>query len=172
MKNKNHVTRTIFLDVDGVLNNCWTRERSINGYIGIDPQRVKVLRQIQERTGARIVLSSTWREMWEPEYENCLSDGKYLTDCLAKEGITVWDKIPGYSGSNRGEEIRSYAHDHKCRSYIVLDDNQYPDSTANGIHEKGTWANWVRTECYSSSGGLRPEHVEKALQLFEQQEAR
>ena len=172
MKKENQVERTIFLDVDGVLNNYRTRERSRNGYIGIDPQRVKVLRQIQEQTGASIVLSSTWREMWEPEYENCLADGKYLTDCLAMEGITVADKIPGYSGSNRGEEIYLYAKDHKCRSFIVLDDNHYPDFTANGIREKGSKANWIHTEFYSTDGGLRPEHVEKAIRLFRQQETR
>ncbi len=162
--------RIIFLDVDGVLNNCGTRERSNRGMIGVDPKKVRLLKNLQEASGARIVLSSTWREEWEPSYEDCGPDGKYLSDSLANGGVEVFDKIPGWSGIHRGEEIRQYAKQCGCRSFLVLDDQKFPDFTVNGIRESGSRANWIHTDFYSRRGGLRKEHIPLALQLFEQQE--
>ena len=101
--------RMIFLDVDGVLNNIATRERSNNGMIGIDPVKVQLLKEIKDQTGARIVLTSTWRNEWEPDYESCGLDGKYLSDSLTSGGVEIHDRIPGLSGIHRGSEIRRYA---------------------------------------------------------------
>ena len=50
----------IFLDVDGVLNNAYTTDR-IKGYIGIDDNKVRLLKQIVDYFDAKIILSSTWR---------------------------------------------------------------------------------------------------------------
>lgn len=52
--------KVIFLDVDGVLNRNSTTER-FGPYIGIDLELVENLKYILEETGAKIVLSSTWR---------------------------------------------------------------------------------------------------------------
>lgn len=51
--------KTIFLDVDGVLTN--------SGYLNyetrhINPEKVRLLSQIVKKTGAVIVLTSTWKD--------------------------------------------------------------------------------------------------------------
>lgn len=50
--------KVLFLDIDGVLN-C--HDARPNGYCGIHPGKVRLLDQIVERTGCRIVLASAWR---------------------------------------------------------------------------------------------------------------
>ena len=159
--------RIIFLDIDGVLNTLRTRQRSNRGMIGIDPKRVALLREMIDATGAVIVLTSTWRNEWDPDYEKCGPDGKYLADSLTAGGVTVYDKIPGLSGIHRGGEIRRYAKEHACRSFIVLDDEQFPDYTINGIRESGPRANWIHTQFYTGRGGLRRKHIDMALKYFE-----
>ena len=55
----------LFLDIDGVLNNYDTTERC-QGFIGIDPDKVKLLKHIIDVTHAEIILTSTWKYEWEP----------------------------------------------------------------------------------------------------------
>ena len=50
--------KVIFLDIDGVLTTCSYHNPDTNH---IDPQRVCILSQIVNRTGAKIVLISTWK---------------------------------------------------------------------------------------------------------------
>ena len=51
--------KVIFLDVDGVLNDDYTADRSPAGFIGIDDGMVANLERIVRKTGAKIVLSSS-----------------------------------------------------------------------------------------------------------------
>jgi Swiss Army Knife RNA repair-like protein len=51
--------KAIFLDIDGVLNCKKTPNPRKLPYI--DPHLLKHLETVLERTGARVVLSSTWR---------------------------------------------------------------------------------------------------------------
>ena len=44
--------KLIFLDVDGVLNYSGCKARSATGCLGIDDEKVKLLRQIIDQTGA------------------------------------------------------------------------------------------------------------------------
>lgn len=46
-----------FLDVDGVLNNSRQRDA-----MSIDPQCIKLFAELVIKTGAYIVMSSTWRK--------------------------------------------------------------------------------------------------------------
>jgi hypothetical protein len=50
--------KVIFLDIDGVLN-CWATTERWRGYIGIDPKLAQRFAELV--TGAKVVLSSTWR---------------------------------------------------------------------------------------------------------------
>ena len=53
--------KVIFLDVDGVLNNADTKDRSPSGYKGVSGEMIRNLREIVRKTGAQIILSSDWR---------------------------------------------------------------------------------------------------------------
>ena len=57
--------KIIFLDIDGVLNSIdyFEHTKHCKGYSEINPKKVKLLKEIVDRTGAEIVLSSTWRDL-------------------------------------------------------------------------------------------------------------
>lgn len=61
----------IFLDIDGVLNPYPNQRRNMEAgtddtsILKLDSKCMKVLKRIIEKTGAKLVLSSTWRcEEW------------------------------------------------------------------------------------------------------------
>ena len=74
----------LFLDIDGVLNCSTTKNRIVPGgaIIGVDPYKVLLLNRIIEATGAKIVLSSSWRHY--PSLEEHLSE--FTIPYIAKTG--------------------------------------------------------------------------------------
>ena len=52
--------KVIFLDIDGVLNCSKTRNPRKLPYV-VDKRLLALLKRMLKRTGAKIVLSSTWR---------------------------------------------------------------------------------------------------------------
>ncbi len=109
--------KIIFLDIDGVLNCAKTFERTTHGVIGVDPYRVLILHRILEATGAKIVLSSSWRHMDD--------------DYLKRELRTIeWIDITGNCCAGiRGVEIYKWIRDnvpHETKDdlkYAILDDD-------------------------------------------------
>lgn len=58
--------KVIFLDVDGVLNNDGYFERTKNekqNRIELDDENIKCLKEIIDLTGAKVVVTSTWKEL-------------------------------------------------------------------------------------------------------------
>lgn len=111
--------KVIFLDVDGVLNTIFTTRRVYN-YTFVDTRKVLRLRNIVERTGAKLVLSSTWRIRDLPIHQ--------LTyDALKAEfervRCPVWeDCTPIMPGAKRWQEINAWLLLHEVEDFIILDD--------------------------------------------------
>jgi hypothetical protein len=111
--------KIIFLDIDGVLNSS----RSVVAYGGypypngnwrkFDQIALKLIRIVCNRTGAKIVLSSTWRLHVDP-----VEFGEKLK-------LPIIDKTCQLFGSRRGQEIQSWLDENKCDRYVIIDD--YPD---------------------------------------------
>lgn len=122
--------KVIFLDIDGVLNFDDTEARLPDGCLGIAEAPLKKLKKIVHETGARIVLSSSWRKFWAINDE--IFDGidklnnEYLVKKLGRHGLHIMDKIGGQSSSTRYQDIKDYL---ACRSnishYVVLDDEVF-----------------------------------------------
>lgn len=126
--------KLVFLDIDGVLNNHprWTKGPEL-----MRPQ-CQLLQAIIERTGAKIVLTSSWRK-W-------IEDGSMtfvgFSRLLYTHGIRT--EVVGHCGpcvsgpadpGERGEHIRTYlAMTPDCK-YVVLDD--LPISLPNSIRTDG-----------------------------------
>ena len=154
--------KIIFLDIDGVLNSVMydahrLEERADNR---IDMTRVKLLADIVNATGAKIVLSSTWREDWDKSPEFCGSDGEYINECLAKHNLSIMDKTSCFSYSDdRQYEIRAWLtyHDSEVESFVILDDI----NSGWGVLS----SNVVITNPYGY--GLEESHVQKAIDLLE-----
>jgi hypothetical protein len=149
--------KTIFLDVDGVLN-CDETDDVIFGYMGIEYCAVKMLREIVEETDAQIVLCSSWKEDWykdEKDKQDRLAN--YLDKRLAEEGLTIVDKTVDKVW-NRGEGIINYLKEHpEITTWIILDDEIYDD-----YEETGCLQHLVQTAWYD--GGLKEVHVAKAIE--------
>lgn len=129
--------KAIFLDLDGVLNteifvSCYWHICKSAGYIKkeakelrqflmrdefgnlFDPMTIRCLKYIIEETGAKIIISSTWRAsglkvmqlMWE------------MRDIPGE----VIDITP-FLNTERGEEIAEWLRNNEVESYVIIDDD-------------------------------------------------
>ena len=129
------MSKVIFLDVDGVLNDVQTDERSPDGFIGIDPLMVGHLKFVVDQTGANVVLTSTWKSEWDRDSSKRSDDGNYLHDTLLAQGVEIIDKTEDQV-ADRGHGIIRYLEAHpEIEKWIVLDDEVYFDFKECGIME-------------------------------------
>lgn len=106
--------KVVFLDVDGVLNNFSLIHQ--NGFHYIDPDMVGRVSVIVRQTGAKIVLSSTWRLAG--------SDRKLVDAALGGQGMFVHDSTP-HLGSYRSQEISDWLRNNPgVERYAILDDDE------------------------------------------------
>lgn len=149
-------SNVVFLDIDGVLNSvAYDRERTDKDG-NIDVSRFVLLRQIVDATDAQIVLSSSWREHWEPEDEKCDQIGKELNRAFREAGLGIADKTP--MTGNRQEEISAWLDEHpNIANYVILDD------------AFGGWgqleSHLVRTNSRIGKG-LEDKHVDVAIHIL------
>lgn len=109
--------KVIFLDVDGVLNTASLLYHY--GFSHIDDDMVGLLATVVSKTGAKIVLSSTWRL----ERESM----RMVRDALGRHGLEIIDKTPTLADSFRSEEISRWLKDHpEAKRYAIIDDD--PDA--------------------------------------------
>ena len=142
--------KVIFLDVDGVLNNDGYFERTKNekqNRIELDDENIKCLKEIIDLTGAKVVVTSTWKE---------LRIYSKLISYLKTFGIEVYDKTIHMS-YNRGDEIRKYLSTHEIDNFIILDDEIFKDFNELISH-------LVKTDFYNV--GLTEKHKTLALKLM------
>lgn len=159
--------KVIFLDIDGVLNCQDTfiknhqlrsmlykyfdtsNERSLKIRIltEIDYEKVMLLKYITDVTGAKIVVTSSWR---------LLKNYVFIEEKLVQMGLPIIDKT-NYIHQNRGGEIRDYLNSHKVDKFIILDDEVFPDfeDLINYL---------VKTDFYNN--GLEEVHVEEAVKIL------
>ena len=153
--------KIIFLDVDGVLNNeNWIKDTKTD----LIPEKIELLKEIVEKTGAKIVLSSSWRVM---KTELPLDVGnpmlEYLEKELKKYGLTIYDKTP-VIGYNRPKEIKAWLEKKGIEDvqFVSLDD----DFIKEQYEEYGIGHCLIKTLFSDVNGGLRQEHVEKAVEIL------
>jgi len=150
--------KVIFLDIDGVLNFAGTEARAPGGCLGIAEPCVKRLRRIVDNTGAKIVLTSTWKDEWCFDESSCSAMGIYLVKKLKRHGMHILDKTKDHV-DNRGEGIIEWLQRHdNVRDWIVLDDDTFRDYDRCGIMPR-----FIHT---SFANGLQDEHVQSAIKLL------
>ena len=157
--------KVIFLDVDGVLND-WHTTDSCAGYIGVDDDKIELLKQIIDATGAKIVLSSSWRVSMTRTNERRTELRGYLDKKLADHGLEVYSETPlynpddTYEREHRGWEIKQWRDQHKNIDWwIVLDDEIFRDFYDYGVTEHLVLTNeWE---------GLTQRGVDRAIWMLE-----
>ena len=112
--------KVIFLDVDGVLNSDEYIDKikklnvnTIKSKVSVN--KIGLLKQAVDATGARVVLTSSWR------YRR---DGTLLKGLLLKYGICA-DSTP-FMDNKRGLEIKKYLSDNPdVEDFVILDDEVF-----------------------------------------------
>ena len=177
--------KVIFLDVDGVLNgyNYFTKIKfNILDFLhlrkwhlkhfdlfGVHTIRVWRLSKIVRRTGAKVVISSTWRHGWFRPYESKGRRDKELEDKLRRFKIPVIGITPRINSGKRGLEIQMWLAEHSnVESFVILDDesfdiedlykDQLVKTRARNIDMiKGAW---------KENTGIKPRHVRQAIRIL------
>lgn len=157
--------KIIFLDIDGVLNSAdyFDQTNHCKGYSEINPEQVKLLKEIIDRTGAEIILSSTWRSLGNRKDEPDHPMYTYLTDTLQEHGLEIIEHTPCID-QNRPKEIKAWLDNQPDTDikFVSLDD----DFPQQKYDEVGIGNCLVKTSFYEKDGGLRREHVEKAVEIL------
>lgn len=113
----------IFLDIDGVLRSYWSDylwSQELNQPIPSHYKRlfskdaIENLNYIVTLTGAKVVITSTWRLHYTLEE---------LRKVFRERGFI--GQIIGTTGTfgTRGEEIVDWLNDHVVKNFVVIDDN-------------------------------------------------
>ena len=167
--------RVIFLDMDGVMNSRHFfmspdyKMSSEDGFglsfgkAQIDPLAVELLNDLVERSDAHIVISSSWRHIWDRE-----EMGSMLESCGFKFKDRIIGETPRADMPHRGEEIKEwFGLDREKKeidpdwepvtSYVILDDDSdmLPEQHEHFVHT-------------NPMVGLTGLDVQKALRILQQ----
>lgn len=149
--------KVIFFDIDGVLNTQRTT-RKIGIFNFVDARKVLRLREIVERTGANLVMSSSWRYGFEPGAFWYEREGVAQLEAeFRRLRCPKWiDVTPWLLGSKRQKEIFAWLAVHpEVDEFIIIDD----------VGEELVFYN-DRLVLTDPSEGLNKERMEFAIQLL------
>lgn len=166
--------KIIFLDVDGELTY---EEYKNSDTANIDIEKVRLLKEICDSTGAKVVISSSWRgsEEFTPRIYytlrnildrngiEVLGDTPYMkieiadkmSDTFKFDGMGIKFKY----GTGRAAEIQKYINEHNVERFVILDDDDWQWS------DYGYQDNWVQPTWFGN-GGLKREHVDLAIKIL------
>jgi hypothetical protein len=158
--------KIIFLDIDGVICNReqWRSRVQFEGLslCNFDQESVKLLNQLTDKTGAEIVISSTWRRGSEEDFTS-------LMFWFRNQGVTgrIMDRTPVDNSDNaqRGDEIKQWlnANFGRVDAFVVLDD----DSDMRGVEDHFVQT-LIRVEDERMlEEGLKQIHVDKAIAILD-----
>ena len=160
--------KIIFLDIDGVLN-VYPQGHDDFGSI-FHKHFEDNLKEIIDKTGAKLVISSTWRA----------SGLNVMKEMWSKRGIPgevidvttlTWepenDDMDFYERCERGNEIQVWLNEHpEVTNYVILDDDSDMLSTQMDNFVK-TSGNTDHTDYVDGGGyGLTKECVQKAVEIL------
>ena len=115
--------KVIFLDIDGVI-------KEDKGGAPFLDESLSLLKSVVDQTGAKIVMSSTWKTKYknfvENGYKTDIEDIQKLYDVLTKHGLSIYDGTPLYrieKTVRRPTEIKDYlCHNEDIESFCIIDD--------------------------------------------------
>lgn len=160
----------IFLDIDGVFNSTdycnsieYLTETSgmsdaeimlIAHYTHLDPKAIKLFDDLVERSGATVILSSTWRVRYSVDEMNKMLQERGAKFQIVESTPVLFGKLS--SRIPRGKEIAAFLKQLKKQpeSFVILDDHD------DMLHLK---PQLIQT---NPRHGLTQDDVEKALKIL------
>ncbi len=165
----------IFLDFDGVMNSDkyfagpifknetkdmdWDEIMLIAHHTHLDRDAIQLVNQLVVRSGASVVVSSTWRQHYSiDELNKMLADRGATFNIIAATPVHRSYLGWGLQHTIRGHEIQDYLDGVlEPVQFVILDDIDNMDHLSNHL---------VLTD---ESIGLTSEDVEKALQILSEE---
>lgn len=166
------MSKLIFLDIDGVLNSTVYvtsdyYQNAIKGmsdaevmliahHLHLDPLAVELVNKLVEKSGAEVILSSTWRGKYPPDVMTEMLHGRGARFKIAANTPALFGKKFGSPRIPRGKEIAAYLRNlpEQPESFVILDDHD------DMIHLKKFL---VLT---SAKVGITTADVERALKIL------
>lgn len=144
-------------DIDGVINSeDYAVYRHVTKQFNkdqfIDERAVAFLNYLIDQTGAKVVLSSSWRGSFE-ETENRLKAAGF--------NYEFFDKTPYLESRHRGSEIKAwideYEKDHEpLESYVIIDDdNDILEDQEKNFVQCNFIHGLTSVDCYKAIGILK-----------------
>ena len=118
--------KIIFLDIDGVINREDITGKRLSDNI-IEDDKLKIIKYITEKTGAKVVLTSSWRMHLKGDKLKYDDIGIYINGCFYNNHIDIIDTTDdlGFMFS-RNDEINLWLEKHSdIKSYVIIDDYCY-----------------------------------------------
>jgi hypothetical protein len=165
--------RVIFLDCDGVLNSQkFFKEaghgKSMShglsfGASQLDPDALALVDQLVDKTGAKIVISSSWRHLWDIAEIIAMFEARGFRNVDAiidRTGDSVEDhrgtEVNDWLELGKEREVVDDNHD-PVTSYVILDDTDEFDTSQR--------QNFVRT---NPQVGITPADIQRAYNILSQ----
>lgn len=163
--------KLIFLDIDGVMNNLtdWinkveTKTEKFQGHKMFCDRSWELLSRLCAITGAKVVLSSSWRHMFDYDGEDLIllnADnhiGKMFINYVEKYGIPITG-LTTFKFAHRGKQILDYLGSEclEAAEFVILDDE------VSCILECFDEECVVKTD---TDFGFCEEHYERALNIL------
>lgn len=170
--------KIVFLDVDGELTySSYENEETAN----IDIEKVKLLKEICDKTGAKVIISSSWRgsDTYTPRIYHILINiltsnsievlgdtphipAEYQGDISDIIASTTLENLPYLKtkyGTGRAAEIQKWINEHDVDNFVILDDEDFDWS------DYGYDKHWIQPTWFGD-GGLKREHVDRAIEIL------
>ena len=146
--------KIIFLDIDGVLNSVIYDRQKSDGDGNIDRTRLALLKSLVDETGAKIVLTTSWRNHWSNNPDELDEIGIEIVEDFKSAGLEIFDKTPHIGYLGRAQEVRSWLSERDdVESFVIIDDNPFGWGDLEDA--------FVQTN-YRIGRGLEDEHIQKA----------
>ncbi len=162
--------KIILLDIDGVLN-VRRQKRDRFGSL-FHSHFVKNLKHIIDKTGAKIVISSSWRfnglaemkEMWQYRKlpGNVIDITPFTAEYLGDKDALFGERC------ERGCEINEWLKNNPVQSYVILDDDNdmLPSQQPNFVRCSN---NFDHKGCVDMGLGLTLKCAERAIKILNKQ---
>ena len=157
----------LFLDIDGVLNTYYTKQTTKTGTIDILDKKLLLIKELVDKTNAKIILSSTWSLGYfdllkgQNDTKHAI-DFLHLNDKFQSIGLEFFSFIAQPPNKPRGENIHDWiidflkSHSIKdIKSIVILDDN-------NQLRPYGYFG--VKT---SVMVGVIPKQINRCVKVLE-----
>lgn len=115
--------KVIFFEVDNVLNFEDSDAVAPSGKKGIAEARLKEFKKLVNESGARIVLTGSWKHDWNFDDEKCTPDGVYLNKKLDRKGLHILDKTRDDLTDEEGYADWIHRHPNVTDSCVLKDIN-------------------------------------------------